>query len=441
MTNTIRDLGDGLVLKQSTLDDVERLADYNARQLSDNGPDEPEEILRHWTRDLMTNHPVAGPGDFTYVEDTQTGEIVSSLCLIPQNWAYEEIPFGVGRVEMVSTHRKYRRKGLIRAQFEVFHQWSQERGHKMQAITGIPYFYRQFGYQMTLSLGGGRRGYRPHVPKLKDGESEPYQIRPAVPADIPFIRQVYDRGRQRSLLSCMRDEKIWRYEMLEQHQNFRSAMCIIETLQAEPLGFIWHNNKLHNSGIGLFVYELKSDVSWAAVTPTVIRYLAGKGRAYAAEDDDKEWDFFRFGLGTHHPAYNVAAAWLPETNDAYTWYIRVADLPDFVRHISPVLDRRLSESQFANYDGEFRLDFFRTGLKFNFETGKISAVESWQPSTEARGHLALPKHIFLHLLCGHRSFDELEAFYPDCFTDKKPEASALIGTLFPKKASYVLGLV
>ena len=33
----------------------------------------------------------------------------------------------------------------------------------------------------------GRLGYRPHVPKLKDEESEPYQIRPAVPDDIPFI--------------------------------------------------------------------------------------------------------------------------------------------------------------------------------------------------------------------------------------------------------------
>jgi len=31
MTDMIRDLGEGLHLKQSTLDDVERLVDYNAR--------------------------------------------------------------------------------------------------------------------------------------------------------------------------------------------------------------------------------------------------------------------------------------------------------------------------------------------------------------------------------------------------------------------------
>ena len=149
------------------------------------------------------------------------------------------------------------------------HQWSYERGHKLQAITGIPYFYRQFGYEMTLSLGGARRGYRPHIPKLKDDQTEPYHIRLASPEDISFIDEMYNRGRKRSLFSCIRDEKIWRYEMLDQHQTFRSNMCIIETLELDPVGFIWHNNKLHNSGLELFTYEIKSGTSWAAVTPTV----------------------------------------------------------------------------------------------------------------------------------------------------------------------------
>jgi len=441
MSNIIRDLGDGLVLKQATLDDLEWLTDYNARQLSDEGPDQPEELLRHWTEDLMTNHPTAAPGDFAYVEDTQKGQIVSSLCLIPQNWAYEDIPFGVGRVEMVSTHREYRHKGLVRAQFDVFHQWSHERGHKMQAITGIPYFYRQFGYEMTLSLGGARRGYRPHVPKLKDDQTEPYHVRLAAPEDIPFIGEVYDRGRKRGLFTCIRDKKIWRYEMMEQHQTFRGVMCIIEMLESEPVGFIWHNSKLHNNGIGLFTYELKSGFSWAAVTPTVIRYLEAKGREYAAKEEDKEWDAFTFDLGIYHPAYEFAAKSLPEKIDPYAWYIRVSDLADFVQHISPVLNTRLSESEFASYDGDLNLDFHRTGLKLSLENGNITGAESWQPSTETRGDLAFPDHSFLHLLCGYRSFDELQDFYPDCYTRKMPEASALINVLFPKKVSHVLGVV
>jgi hypothetical protein len=361
--------------------------------------------------------------------------------LISQTWVYEDIPFGVGRVEMVSTDRQYRCKGLIRAQFDLLHQWSRAKGEKMQAITGIPYFYRQFGYEMSLSLGGARRGYRPHVPKLKDGEAEICQIRAAVPEDIPFIDEMYDRGCKRSMISCLRDENIWRYEMLDQHQSFRSDMCIIESLEAEPLGFIWHNNRLHNSGLGLFIYELKSGTSWAAATPMVIRYLAEKGKEYADQEEDKEWDAFRFDLGTSHPAYDIAAKYLPETINPYAWYIRVADLSDFIQHISPVLNRRLAESEFANYAGEILLDFYRTGLNLIFENGKIKVVERWQPSTEDQGHLRFPDHTFLQLLCGYRSFDELDAFFPDCFQRNKPEASALINVLFPKKASQVLGVV
>ena len=87
------------------------------------------------------------------------------------------------------------------------------------------------------------------------------------------------------------------------------------------------------------------------------------------------------------------------------------------------------------------LDFHRTGLKLELSNGKLVAAENWQPSTETRGDLAFPDLTFLHLLCGYRSFEELENFYPDCYKRKKPEALALINALFPKKSSNVLGIV
>ena len=39
MDNITRKLGEGLYLKQAILDDVDRQVDYNARQLSSEGPD------------------------------------------------------------------------------------------------------------------------------------------------------------------------------------------------------------------------------------------------------------------------------------------------------------------------------------------------------------------------------------------------------------------
>ncbi|MCK4975408.1 MAG: GNAT family N-acetyltransferase, partial [Anaerolineales bacterium] len=173
-SNLLKDLGDGLVLRQATPDDAEALAEFNGKIHSDEGPDQPFEGVAVWTRDLLERpHPTFKPSDFTIVEDVSNGKIVSSLNLISQSWSYSGIEFGVGRSELVGTHPDYRGRGLVRFQYEVIHGWSAMRGEMVQAITGIPYFYRKFDYEMTLNLGGGRAGYLPDVPKLKQDEDEP----------------------------------------------------------------------------------------------------------------------------------------------------------------------------------------------------------------------------------------------------------------------------
>src|SRR5260370_563284 len=102
------------------------------------------------------HYPVAlGLCKHALVEDTRNGAIVSSINLINQTWSYEGIPFKVGRPELVGTLPDYRQRGLIRKQFEVLHAWSAERGQKLQAITGIPFYYRQFGYEFAVSMGSG----------------------------------------------------------------------------------------------------------------------------------------------------------------------------------------------------------------------------------------------------------------------------------------------
>ncbi len=89
-------------------------------------------------------------------KNLQLDKIVSSLNLIPQTWSYEGIEFGVGRPELVGTLPEFRGKGLVRAQFDEIHKWCIERNMPVQAITGIPYFYRQFGYEMALDLVGAQ---------------------------------------------------------------------------------------------------------------------------------------------------------------------------------------------------------------------------------------------------------------------------------------------
>ena len=149
-----RDLGGGLILRQATAEDTEAAAEFQS--LVHAPPGTSGEEFRIWTRDLMRGAlPGFQPGDFTLVEDTNTDAIVSMLNLIPQTWSYGGIEVGVGRIELVSTHPDYRRRGLVRAQMDAVHEISAKRGERMQVISGIPWYYRQFGYDMALECQVG----------------------------------------------------------------------------------------------------------------------------------------------------------------------------------------------------------------------------------------------------------------------------------------------
>jgi len=435
----IRDLGSGLVLRRSTVEDTERLVAFHGDLHRDIGAEEPEQYVAAWTRDLMKgDHPTFDPADFTIVEDVGTGTIVSSLCLISQIWSYGGVRFGVGRPELVATHPDFRRRGLIRAQFEVIHGWSVERDEKMQAITGIPWYYRQFGYEMGLTLGGGRASYKPQIPRLEDGAVEPYNVRPAVETDLPFIAQVYDYGTRRYPVACVWDEALWRYELIGKSENNvnRQALSLIETPQGEPVGFLAHSTRLWQGRVGITGYELKPGVSWLAVTPSVMRCLWALGERWAAPHPEKEMEALNFWLGVEHPAYQAMHKRLPHSIKPYAWYVRVPDLPAFLRHVATVLEQRLAASPLVGHSGELKISFYRDGLRLAFEEGRLACVEPWQPTHEEGRDAVFPDLTFLQLLFGYRALDELEYAFADCGTSSD-EGRALLAALFPKCPSDI----
>jgi GNAT superfamily N-acetyltransferase len=437
--NIIKDFGDGLILRQATVEDTEALVEFNGRIHADEGSDDPQEGVAAWVRDLMTlPHPTFDPADFTIVEDTTTGKIVSSLNLIDQTWSYDGVEFGVGRPELVGTDPEYRRRGLIREQFDVIHQWSAERGHKLQAITGIPHYYRLFGYEMTINLGGGRLGYLPHVPKLKDDEEDPYSLRPATYADIPFIMDVYARALERNLVGCLRDEAYWQYEIDgKSKQNIqRSELRLIESAEGERVGFIQHAPLLWNPIINMWSYELKAGISWLDVTPSVIRYLVKAGEEYAIKKDDIELAGYHFNMGADHPAHRVLPERMPRLAKPYAWYIRVADVPDFLQHIGPVLERRLAESLLVGHNGDLKISFYHSAVKLSFEKGQLKAVEGYQPEHNEDGDAFFPDLTFLRVLFGYETFEDVTNMFADCFA-RNDHGRALMPVLFPQKHSNI----
>jgi hypothetical protein len=131
---------------------------------------------------------------------------------------------------------------------------------------------------------------------------------------------------------------------------------------------------------------------------------------------------------------------LPDVRRPYAWYVRVPDLPDFLRHVGPALERRLAESPLGGYGGEFKLNFYRDGLRLAFEKGRLVGVGAWVPESGEWGDAGFPGLTFLQVLLGYRSLDELLHAFPDCGVGSDA-ARALLNSLFPKQASDVWGVV
>jgi len=449
----LEDLGGGLILRRSTPEDAEFIATFNGKLHADDEDVEEDEkdFLEHialWTKDLLTTpHPTFHPDDFTLVEDTKTGKIVSTLNLIEQTWSYEGIEFGVGRPELVGTLEEYRRRGLVRKQFEVIHKWSAERGHKLQAITGIPWYYRQFGYEMTVDLNGARRSYLPNIPKLKEGQEEPFSIRPAEEKDLKFVEDLYNNNEKRYLLSCKRDQASWEYELKGRNLKSTPAFTIniIENPEKERVGYLIHPSEVWGSSLFIFRYEIVEGLSWLKVTPSVMRHLQKTGEAYVDQESkpgkEKKLEGFVFDLGTEHPMYHVYSDRMPNIDHPYAWYIRVVDVPDFLRLISPVLEERLARSYLVGHSGELSLNFYTDGVKMVFEDGKIKSIEPWEKPERAEASVNFPDLTFFHLLFGYWDYDEIAPHFADLYaSDRKEGSRVLLRALFPKKTSNIFAI-
>jgi hypothetical protein len=432
-----KDLGDDLILRTGTPADAEKLARFNADV---HGEDEQDaEAVAEWTRDLFSGkHPTTAPGDFTIIEERSSGKIISSSCLISQTWSYGGIPLKVGRPELVGTDPGYRNRGLVRQQFEVMHRWSQQRGEVVQAITGIPYYYRLFDYEMAMNLGGSRLAYPDNVPQLKEDQAEAVKLRAAELTDIPFIQQVYALGASRSLVSVEWDEALWRYELTDKSpMNVnRLSVSIIETPAGEPVGFITCPYGLWGTTYALTAFELIQGQSWFKIAPSVMRYVLKTGQAMARAAG-KELASIQFELGETHPAYDVLKNRLPVVRKPYAWYLRVPDLIAFLNLIGPVLEKRLSESLCSGYSGEIKIGFYRDGLRMVFEEGRLRGIEPWQKYEWHEATLLFSGFTFLQLLFGYRDMEELRHAMPDSSL-RTPDLAPVIAALFPRQPSHLL---
>ena len=434
------DVGENLVLRFATRKDTDELADFNARLHED-----PAAGLA--VRDLMSGkHPTTQAGDFTVVVDTKTRKIVSSMCLISQRWSYGGTPFKLGRPEFVATEPDYRRRGLVRKQFDVIHAVSAQRGELMQGITGIPWYYRLFGYEMTLELEANRILDGVHVPIRKKGQSETCGLRARSTDDNVFIQELYQHAINRHTFACPRSTSMWEYELdgRSKGSGAHFEWKIIEDLAGVRLGYVGYFPTLwdfsDNSCFWVTQLELKPGMGYLHLMPSLLRALWATARKTPVVNDDKHKKVkgMIFTLGRNHQAYTAMPKSVLRKEDSYAWYIRIPNVIAFLRHIQSALEKHLIGTVAEAYTGSLKLNFYRSGLRMKFEAGRISNICGWSPDSVEDGDAQFPSMTFWQLLCGHCRTNELTSRIADC--SATDWAAVLLDCLFPPFTGEVWAL-
>jgi GNAT superfamily N-acetyltransferase len=446
-TDAPRDLGDGLLLRWSTAADTEKVAALVGkvfRGREDEGPNYGlMDTVRRYTRG---DYPFMGSGGFVVVEDTRRdgNQIVACTCYLREEWEFDGIPIAVGRPEIVATDPAYRNKGLIRATFSAVHERAAKDATLMQGITGIRYFYRQFGYEYAIHLFGGRTLPVALIPEPRDGGEGRCHLRQAHRADIGFIEACYRHQQQDSLVTCRLTEEFWRYHIdaeyeknaLESHFRVR----VIETAGGIPCGFLLSPYARHGDTFGPTMLCFRAGTNLHAVAPSLLRELKDVADRVPSMGD-KPLRRIGLDLGADHPFYHVLSGdWVPRDDGPHAWYIRVPDLPAFIHTIAPVLERRLAASPLVGHHADVLFTFYRGGLRMRFEGGILRWVENAEFKTfDEQPNGGFPPLVFLQLLFGHKSLDELRSAYPDVWI--AAEIRPLIEALFPKSHSRLFAVL
>jgi hypothetical protein len=335
-------------------------------------------------------------------------EVVSCLVLLRMELTVggdRPVVIPVGQPEFVATAPAFRNRGLVRRLLELAHGWSAARGDLVQLIGGIPFFYRQFGYQYGLV----RPPERVVPPEVRIGAPPDVVVRPALPHDIPAMRLLQDAAQARSDVRLPWAPEVWPVLIDLPHGELAVAF---EDDRVRGIAYL-----RGDPGHPVMVQGLAAECVDAARALLVRARDRRPGASLVVQD--------RAGapVGTLLGGDTVPVVrrkWL---------YLRIADPVALLDALRPVLSERLARSSLRRESGSAMLSFYRTAARLDFRTGEIVAVTPCAPIREpaSEGAAGVPPDLTARLVFGEAGIDGLGE-HPD--VEMGPHR-ALLGVLFP----------
>jgi predicted acetyltransferase len=367
--------------------------------------------VENMVRKFLEKHPRMSLKDHLLVK--HRNRAVAGLQIIPQTWSLGGVELKIAEVGCVSTHPEFRGRGLQRLLMDHAHKQIQEEGYDLSVIEGIPYFYRQFGYEYAIPLDIKTSMEMEDIPVYE----EKHEIRSLEPEDIPMVMELLDHHNQRYLIHGVRDRGIW--EM--QEKEFPSENVKSETFVCLKEGKITsYFRKKGEKDREIIIEASEMSVTQIRSMLNFIRTRSPKG-------------ILESRLSSDHPVTILLKSLGAETSRHYAWQIRITHLPALLRKLIPLFEERLAKSLYRDLDLEINLNFYKFTIKTTILDGRIQEMVN-EPNRGVR-EVRINPYVFPKLLTGYKSIDELTSIYPDIRIE--PAYRELINTLFPKGPSFI----
>lgn len=118
---------------------------------------------------------------------------------------------------------------------------------------------------------------------------------------------------------------------------------------------------------------------------------------------------------------------------AYAWQLRMTDYVQMFEKIRPLLEVRLAGSMYRRLTDTLSFNFRAFTINVTCKDGRIESIQRIEAGP--RSPIGLNPSVFVQLLTGYRSREELEMAFPDVRVDMSYRH--LVDVLFPKLPSYI----
>ena len=243
--------------------------------------------------------------------------VVSTATLLDETVRVADVVLPAGQVELVATDSGYEGRGLVRALMGWAHDRSRDRGHLLQVMIGIPYFYRLFGYEYAIDIPRARALREPSSGRLDVSAGS--GLRQATTADIPALVALQEAAQAPYDVAMPHPEERWRWLLAHDGSTTRVL---------ERDGVVVASARTGVPDDGLLVAEAAAtDV---ATAHDLLDALRGLGEPLTI---------------VHRPLTTPGQAWAdllePGGTDATQYYVRM-ERPELVLDaLRPVLTARL----------------------------------------------------------------------------------------------------